>query len=318
MNVQQQIIKAIKKYNPIIIHRHKRPDPDAYGSQMGLASIIKTSFPNKEVYCVGKQYPGFDWLGRTDQIDDDKYKNALVITVDTANQPRVDDQRYKDGQMLIKIDHHPNDDPYGDLKWVVPEASSASEMIYDLYHMSADLKINDEAGRLLYAGIVGDTGRFKYPSTSAHTFEVAAQLAKLNFSTSDVNQIESEIDKPLARLSAYVYQNVTFLDSGAAYIVLDNDTLNQFKLGDDGTSAVVPLPGLIKSVKAWAIFVQQKDQTYRIRLRSKGPSINELAKNFGGGGHALASGATVKDQDGIKQVIKQLDQIANNYKGEIV
>ncbi len=302
----KSIVNSIKEFDTIIIHRHQRPDPDAIGSQMGLANIIKESFPSKNVYCVGKQYHGFDWLGTADEIADEVYKDALVIVCDTANQPRVDDERYNQGKKMIKIDHHPNDDQFGDIMWIHEDASSTSELIYDLYANSEDLRINAEAGRCLYAGIVGDTGRFKYPSTTAHTFEVAAGLAKLDFSTNAINQIESEIDIPLARLSAYVYQNIEIMDSGAAYIVLSNEVLEPFELGDDSTSAVVPLPGNINAVKAWAIFVQQKDGTYRIRLRSKGPVINELAKQFGGGGHPLASGAVAKDDEEIKKCYKTI------------
>ncbi len=185
--------------------------------------------------------------------------------------------------------------------WVEPESSSTSELIYDFFAAcQAELTLPDEGARLLYAGIVGDTGRFMYPSTSSHTLEVAAKLTAYDFSASDVNKTEDEIDIPLARLSAYVYENLTILDSGAAYLVLSDKVLEPFKLGDDSTSAVVPLPGRIKDVISWAIFVQQKDGGFRIRLRSKGPAINELAKQYGGGGHPLASGAVVDDEKHIK------------------
>lgn len=313
---QRKIIKAICDFDTIIIHRHQRPDPDAYGSQMGLAEIIKTSFPNKKVYCVGKQYNSFDWLGKTDEIDDEVYKNALVIVVDTANQPRVDDDRYTQGKMMIKIDHHPNDDQFGDIMWVVPEASSTSELIYDLFESSHRLKISSNAGRLLYAGIVGDTGRFKYPSTSANTFRVASKLAQLDFSTTDVNTIESSIDLPMARLSAYVYENLDITDNGAASIVLTDEILKKYELINESTSAVVPLPGNINQVMSWAVFIQKEDGTFKISLRSKGPAINELAKQFGGGGHDLASGAAAQNEDEIKSVISKLDEIVASYKGE--
>ncbi len=310
MSVQEQILAKIKQYQTIIIHRHKRPDPDAIGSQMGLAELIKTSFPEKKVYCVGKSFESFKWLGTSDEISDDIYKEALVIVVDTANQPRVDDSRYSQGKDLIKIDHHPNDDQFGDPMWVVPETSSTSELIFDFYDMFRDqLTLSDEGARLLYAGIVGDTGRFMYPSTSSHTFEVAAKLTNFNFSASDVNQIEDEIDMPLARLSAYTYENLKRLDSGAAYLVLSNEVLEPFGLGDESTSSIVPLPGRIKEVVAWAIFVQQTEGDYRIRLRSKGPAINELAKKYGGGGHPLASGAVVENADQIKTFVHDLDEL---------
>ncbi|WP_353317457.1 DHH family phosphoesterase [Apilactobacillus apinorum] len=316
MSPQRKIIKAICDFDTIIIHRHQRPDPDAYGSQMGLAEIIKTSFPNKKVYCVGKQYNSFDWLGKTDEIDDEVYKNALVIVVDTANQPRVDDDRYTQGKMMIKIDHHPNDDQFGDIMWVVPESSSTSELIYDLFESSHRLKISSNAGRLLYAGIVGDTGRFKYPSTSANTFRVASKLAQLDFSTTEVNTIESSIDLPMARLSAYVYENLDITDNGAASIVLTDEILKKYELINESTSAVVPLPGNINQVMSWAVFIQKEDGTFKISLRSKGPAINELAKQFGGGGHDLASGAAAQNADEIKSVISKLDEIVASYKGE--
>lgn len=313
---QRKIIKAICDFDTIIIHRHQRPDPDAYGSQMGLAEIIKISFPNKKVYCVGKQYNSFDWLGKTDEIDDEVYENALVIVVDTANQPRVDDDRYTHGKMMIKIDHHPNDDQFGDIMWVVPEASSTSELIYDLFESSRRLKISSNAGRLLYAGIVGDTGRFKYPSTSSNTFRVASKLAQLDFSTTEVNTIESSIDLPMARLSAYVYENLDITDNGAASIVLTDEILKKYELINESTSAVVPLPGNINQVMSWAVFIQKEDGTFKISLRSKGPAINELAKQFGGGGHDLASGAAAQNEDEIKSVISKLDEIVASYKGE--
>lgn len=307
---QTEILNAIKKHQTIIIHRHQRPDPDAIGSQMGLAGILKASFPEKKIYAVGKQYPGFDWLGKTDTIEDDVYKDALVMVLDTANQPRIDDDRYNNGDQLIKIDHHPNDDQFGDPMWVSPEASSTSELVFDFYTaMKPELMCTAEAARVLYAGIVGDTGRFMYPSTSTHTMKVAGELMQFDFSASDVNQKEDEISIPLARLSAYVYENLTVLPSGAAYIKLSDEVLEPFKLGDESTSSVVPLPGRLKEVSAWAIFVESKDHTFRIRLRSKGPAINELAKQHGGGGHALASGAVAHDDDEIKQVIKELDTL---------
>ncbi|WP_429970708.1 DHH family phosphoesterase [Fructilactobacillus sp. Tb1] len=313
MNIKEQIFEKISEYDTIIIHRHQRPDPDAVGSQMGLAEIIKATFPDKKVYCVGKQYKSFAWLGETDEVADDVYKDALVIVCDTANQPRVDDARYPTGKYLIKIDHHPNDDQFGDLMWVNPEASSVSEMIYDLYSANEAMKLSDDGARVLYAGIVGDTGRFKYPSTTSHTFEVASGLTKFDFPLSEIAQREDEIDIPLAHLAAYVYQNLHISESGAAYIVLTNETIQKLDLGDDSTSSVVPLPGNIGEVVDWAIFVQQKEGDYRIRLRSKGPSINELAKKHDGGGHALASGAVAKDENEIKTVVAELDQLTKEY-----
>lgn len=308
------IFAQIKKYNKIIIHRHQRPDPDAIGSQVGLAEILKASFPYKQIYVVGKHIPGFDWIGTMDEIDNDTFDDALVIVTDTANAPRIDDRRFNNGDELIKIDHHPNDEPFGDLMWVEPDASSCSEMIYAFYqHFAKELKLPKKAASALYAGIIGDTGRFLYPATTPRTMLVAGALMAAGADAAAISRRENEITLPLARLSAYVYEHLTILDHGAAYVVLTNELLDKFGLTEAGTSAVVSLPGRIKDVSAWAIFVEQADGHYRIRLRSKGPAINGLAKQYDGGGHELASGAKAKDQEEIKQVISELDQLTTDY-----
>ncbi|KRN01894.1 phosphoesterase, DHH family protein [Levilactobacillus senmaizukei DSM 21775 = NBRC 103853] len=319
MAIETAILDKIKAAQTIIIHRHQRPDPDCIGAQLALRGILRASFPDKTVLAVGKHYPGFDWMGQADQdVADDMYRDALVIVVDTANQPRVDDERWQTGKSVIKIDHHPNDDAFGDLQWVLDQASSTSEIIYDWFAVNTtDLTMPDDAARLLYAGIVGDTGRFMYPATSANTLAVAGKLLTYNFSATAVNQAEDEITPALARLSAYLYQNLEILPSGAAFLKLTDEIVESFGLAaKDSTSAIVPLPGKITTVVAWAIFVEAKDHTFRIRLRSKGPSINDLAKHHGGGGHALASGATAHDQAEIDQVIHELDELVASDKGE--
>ncbi|AMV61204.1 3'-to-5' oligoribonuclease A [Pediococcus damnosus] len=315
MTLQQEIFEQIKKHQRIIIHRHQRPDPDAIGSQIGLAEIIRASFPMKTVLAVGKQIGGLSWIGEMDTADDDDYDDALVIVTDTANPPRVDDNRYTNGQELIKIDHHPDDDPYGDLTWVVPSASSSSEMIFDLYHQfKHELTLNAKAAKALYAGIIGDTGRFLYSATTPHTMRVAASLMATGFDVTAVNQKLDSIPLSVAHLSAYVYQNLTITEDGAATVCLTSEVLDQFDLKDAGTAGVVPLPGKIESVVCWAIFVVQRDGTYRVRLRSKGPTINELAKKHDGGGHALASGAKAKDLDEVQTIQNELAAIATAYK----
>ncbi|CAJ1228733.1 bifunctional oligoribonuclease/PAP phosphatase NrnA [Lactiplantibacillus xiangfangensis] len=318
MTVQTEILTLIKQAKTIIIHRHQRPDPDAIGSQLGLADIIKTSFPDKKVLTPGKQYHGFDWLGQMDTVTEEDYKDALVMILDTANQPRVDGEFYQKGSTMIKIDHHPNDDAFGDVQWVDVDASSTSEMIYNWYaEVGSELKLTAEAARLLYAGIVGDTGRFLYPATQPSTMRAAAALMEAGADATAVNRIEDTITLPVARLSAYVYEHLTQLDSGAAYVILTNDLMDSFEIGDASTAGVVPLPGRIDTVQCWAIFVQQKEGDFRIRLRSKGPAINELAKNHGGGGHALASGAKAADQQEIETVVRELDQVASHYEKEV-
>src|SRR5699024_8668146 len=225
---KQSIINYIKKFDRIIIHRHVRPDPDAYGSQGGLKEIIKASFPEKLVFAVGEEDPALNFLARMDKIEDDVYKNALVIVCDTANAARICDARYKLGQRILKIDHHPDVDPYGDQQWVDTTASSTSEIIYELYLQAREegFCMNSEAARLIYAGIVGDTGRFLFSNTTKKTFQYAAELVAYDIDRMDLyNRLYSEKDN-IARLKGYILQHFQLTTSGMSSIKLTKELLD--------------------------------------------------------------------------------------------
>lgn len=249
------------------------------------------------------------------EVEDAFYQGALVIVTDTANSPRISDQRYQLAEKLIKIDHHPNDDPYGDLVWVNTKASSCSEMIAEFALMFPELfKMNVEAARLLYAGIVGDTGRFLYPSTTSRTLEIASILRNYPFDASALNREIEQMPMKVAKLSGYLYQNIQVDENGAGRIILPQEILDKYGIDDSETASIVSLPGVIDEVLAWGIFVQQPSGHYRVRLRSKGPVINELAKRHHGGGHPLASGANAKDLAEVEEIYKEIQDICQSYK----
>ena len=248
-------------------------------------------------------------------IDTQLYEGALVIVTDTANSPRISDERFKLGEKLIKIDHHPNDEPYGDLVWVNTKASSCSEMIAEWALMFPDeVSINARAARLLYAGIVGDTGRFLYPATTPRTLEIAAILMSYPFDASALNREIEQMPMKVAKLSGYLYQHIQVDKNGAGKVILTHELLTEYGINDSETASIVSLPGVIDEVLAWAIFVQQPEGYYRVRLRSKGPIINELAKKHHGGGHPLASGASAKDLNEVAQIYDEIKEACRSYK----
>jgi bifunctional oligoribonuclease and PAP phosphatase NrnA len=310
----EQILAEIEKYETIIIHRHVRPDPDAYGSQGGLAAILQESFPDKKIYAVGQEEPTLYYMRRLDEIADEVYKGALVIVCDTANAERICDKRYSLGDKLIKIDHHPNEDPYGDLLWVDTSASSCSEMIYEFYLTGKDkgLKMNDEGARLLYAGIVGDTGRFLFPSTTEKTLGYAGELIHYNFSRTELFDKMYELDTNIIKLNGYILQNFELQKNGVASVKLTKELLQEYNAKPAEASLLVGILGNVKGIKAWVFFIEEAEQI-RVRLRSKGPVINGVARQFKGGGHPLASGASIYSWNEVDDVLKALDKVCEDY-----
>lgn len=309
--MKRQIIDTIEKYDKIIIHRHVRPDPDAYGSQSGLKELIKANYPDKQVYAVGKHEESLNFLAQQDQVDRSFYEGALVIVTDTGNTERIDGEFYTEGDLLMKIDHHPDADPYGDVKWVNTSSSSTSEMIYSLFEEGRESygwKMTTDAARLLFAGIVGDTGRFLFPSTTVTTFNVASELINFDFDRTELFAGMYEVKRELLHLKGYMYQNFIMDDNGAAFVKLNKATLEQFGVTASDTSQLVGALGDVQGICAWVIFIEEEDQI-RVRLRSKGPVINTLAAQYGGGGHPLASGASVYSWEEVEEVITKLKQL---------
>lgn len=309
-----EILTKIKQYNTIIIHRHVRPDPDAYGSQSGLAEIIKKSFPEKKVYAVGEEDESLRYLAVMDEIEEEAYNQALVIVCDTANQERISDERYNKGKDLIKIDHHPIVDTYGSIQWVDVNASSTSEMIYHFFkrHEEDGLVMTDQAARLLYSGIVGDTGRFLFPSTTKRTFQYASELVAYEFDRTGIYQEMYKTNLNTARLQGYVLQHINVSEAGVSSIKLTKEILEKFQVTPRETGAIVGILGDIADIKAWAIFVEEED-VIRVRIRSKGPIINKVAEKYEGGGHPLASGAKIHNWNTVPHILEDMEKVCEKF-----
>ena len=314
MEICHQILEQIKKYDTIIIHRHMRADPDALGSQVGLKELLQYNFPDKKIKVVGYDLPTLTWLAKMDEVEDQEFEGALAIICDTANTARIDDKRYLNAETIIKIDHHPNDEEYGDLVWVDTTSSSASEMVA-IFAEETNLKLSDQAAYLLSAGIIGDTGRFLFPATSARTLRIASQLREYDFDYAALTRHMDTISYKIARLQGYIYDHLEVDENGAARILLTHDILQHYQVTDAETAAIVGAPGRIEDVSLWGIFVEQADGHYRVRLRSKFVPINGVAKEHDGGGHPLASGANSYSLEENDQIYQELQEVARTNEG---
>lgn len=303
--MKQEILTLIKQYQTIIIHRHVRPDPDALGSQLGLATLLKESFPDKQIYAVGEEEPSLTFLGEMNTISDEQYAQALVVVCDTANQERISDQRFNLGEHIIKIDHHPNEEPYGGTVWVDTNASSTSEMIVALAETSEHLTLSSQSAQLLYAGIVGDTGRFRYPNTKPDTMRRTAKLLEYEI---DVNQFYEQLYKRelhVTRLEGYVLQHFEIVASTVGVMKITKDVLETFGVTANESSQLVNIFSSVEGLKVWVFYVEEEDRI-RVRLRSRGPVINGIAAEHNGGGHPLASGATAYSWEETEEITAKL------------
>jgi phosphoesterase RecJ-like protein len=309
----ERILNKIKEYNTIIIHGHKRPDGDCYGSQFGLKNLIQTSFPDKKVYVVGEKSAFVDFVGQLDIISDETYRGALSIVVDTAVEDRISDSRYVMGTEIIKIDHHIPVDDYGIIRWVDTSFPSCAQMIaYFYYKFRDELKITLEGAIAMYTGIVTDTGRFRFRGVSELTHQLAGLMIAHGV---DVEYIDGKLGietLDMISLKGYVYSNF-MTANGFVYLRMTRDIIEKYNVTDEQAASMVGLLGGIEGFPVWALFIEYPGEI-RIRLRSNGPTIDQLANKYGGGGHAKAAGAKLNSWDEFPAFIKDVEEVVRVYK----
>ncbi len=308
-----KIFEAIKEYNTIIIHRHSRPDGDALGSQIGLKNSIKSTFPDKNVKIVGDMTERLNWMGVMDEADDKEFNEALCIIVDTGSEHLISDTRYKNAKYVIKIDHHIPQGEYGDLAYVDTNSESCASIVAELI-MSTDLIMTNEAAASLFTGMVTDSGRFRFQQTSPRTFNIAAYLTAFEF---DTNAIYNKIymDKLAnVKLRAKMVDKFIVTENGFAYLINTKEEIKEYGLPiNDISRGMVGIMSGIEEIKVWANFCEDESGDIYCEFRSNGENVNSIATKYGGGGHIQASGCTAKSFDVVKDIIKDLDNLA---KGE--
>ncbi len=305
----QDIYNKIKEMDTIIIHRHSRPDGDALGSQLGLKEAILATFPNKCVFVVGDETERLKWVGNMDNISDQTYNNALVIVVDCGADKLISDERYKNGKCLIKIDHHIPQGEYGDIVLVDTSFESCAGIIADIV-INTPMVLNNKAATLLFLGIVTDSGRFRYSSTSTRTFEIVSKLYSYNI---DSEYIYSKIyTEKLAnvKLRAELVSKFEITSYGVAYLINTKEDIEKYNIGIfDISRGMVNIMAGIEEVKIWVNFCEDISGDIYVEIRSNGLNINQVAVKFNGGGHLQASGCTIKDKAQIWDVIEELNKV---------
>lgn len=313
----EQILSKIKEYNRIILTRHIWPDGDAIGSSKGLAEILRSTFPQKEIYVQSNDSSEYlSFLGPDDApIDPELYKDSLCIILDTSNEERISNSYYKTAKETIKIDHHVDATPFGDISWVEDQRSSASEMVALFYQtFQSELKVTKEAARYIYTGIVTDSGRFRYESTKGETLRLASILLDVGIDTEEIYSNLYLKDFDNFKFQSYVYDKLKMTENGVVYIFVDSEMKKKFNLSNEKAGDVISLITEIKKCIVQLAFIQLEDGKVRIRLRSRYVPIRELAQKYGGGGHEFASGAVINDQSEIQKVVEDADQIIAEFK----
>lgn len=309
----KEILEMIKEYEQILIYRHVNPDFDALGSQKGIVCFLQSVYPDKHIVAMGDFSSKMVNCFYEELPHQDLQKARTIgIVVDTANRERIDGDTSV-CEKLIKIDHHIVVDSYGVINVEDEHASSCAQIIANMIAKTPEASLlSTEGANALYTGIVGDSNRFMYRNTDERTFQAAQYLLTRGIHIEEIyakmyvrHAADLEVTKFI--LNHYV------LDGGVAYYMLKEADLKALGLSREEGSNYVNTLANVEEFKVWmAITENTKDNNYRVSIRSREVVVNEIAAAFSGGGHALASGATLQTLDQLPDLLKALKEAINN------
>lgn len=314
VTISKKIYSEIKKYNTIYIARHIGPDPDAIASQMALKESITVTFPSRKAYAVGSSVARFKYLGKLDKVDKYDYENALLICVDVPDLKRVDIPYIERFKHIIKIDHHPFVDKFGDIEYIDTNVTSAAELVLKVIN-DTRLKMNKKIAEDLFVGIMSDSNRLMFSPSGYKQFGLVSELIykyKL-----DIQDLYSKLyRRPLSevRLMGYIASNLKVTRNKFAFIELEEDIINSLKADVSSASNMINEFNNIDEILVWMFISRdEKNDMFRINIRSRGPYVNEVAAKYNGGGHNFASGVRTKNREDIESLEEDLDELCKKY-----
>jgi phosphoesterase RecJ-like protein len=295
--------EVFRKHQSFVLMSHVRPDGDAIGSQLALGfpllamgktvwMINEDGLPENMAFLAGSE--------RVTLPPDEALDVEVAVALDTATKPRLGDKALhaaSKAKLWVNIDHHISNPGYGDLNLIDATSPATGQILYDLI-TALDLPMPDEARDAIYVAVSTDTGSFQYPSTTAKTYEMAADLIRRGLDVGTINS-KTYDDHPYRRLElmrALLNTLERDEDGIVAHWELRDRTRIELALRPEDSEGLIDVIRAIRGVQLAVFFEELPDGKIRVSMRSKDKRLDvcKIALEFGGGGHALAAGIRMK------------------------
>lgn len=335
MNSKQikEIKALLEKPKKIVIVTHWSPDGDAMGSSLGLYNYLIQKKHTVTVITPNDYPPFLFWLPGNKKVIDFSLKTKvakttvgkadIIFCLDFNSLKRIEllgVEVAKSKAVKIIIDHHLQPDDFANYLLHNVNASSTCELIYDFMDLMGDQKsLNKNIATCLYTGIMTDTGSFRYPSATAKTHQLVAQLINAGVENAEIHDkiYDNNKENRLRLLGYCLAEKLTVLNEyQTAFFSLRADELIKFNYTKGDTEGIVNYALSISGIRFAAFFVE-RDNEIKISFRSKGYfDVNLFArKNFNGGGHANAAGG--KSDLILDETVNKFVLLLGEYKKQL-
>ncbi len=311
----EKIIDEVKCAKSIAISGHVRPDGDCIGSTVGLYLYLKKAMPDTKVQVfLEESSQVFNCIKGVDEINT-SFQTEEVFDVFIACDCGADRTGgavpiFEKAQKTINVDHHISNQGTCDINYIVPTASSTSELIYDIIDESV---IDVEIAKALYLGIAHDTGVMRYSNTSPKTLQTVAKLIAFGFDFSELINL-TFVEKSYAQnqiLGSAVLDSKLHIEGKVISSIVNREKMEQYGVSSTELEGIVNQLLLTSGVECAIFLYEMKENTYKVSMRSKKYiDVAAIASMFGGGGHVRAAGCTVEGnaEHIVEQLVKQMTQ----------
>ncbi len=316
MNSLQEVVQYLKDEDDFIIVGHESPDPDCLGAMLGL--YFGLTQLGKECRVVSGDpvpqdlsWPGLELIEHIPAGFTAGDSCVIVVDCEPERTGSIK-EGVKSAKRLVNIDHHQRGRGIGDIVYVEPSEAAACTIIYRILH-ELEVSFDQKIATAIYGGIVGDTGGFRHANTTSEVLFMAGEL--LNFGI-DPAAIAREIfsSQPLGflrLLGAALSRLQTAQDGKLVWMTVSFDQFSEFGVDPKNSDHLVSFARMLDTAEIAMVFREVSPGEIRIGLRANHADVGSLARHIGGGGHKLASGATVLGD--LHTVSSKVVQIAEHF-----
>lgn len=327
------LLEICKDAHLVGVTGHIRPDGDCVGSTMALWQFLKKALPSASVETVlQKPSPVFDCIyGVSELLVDESLSehggksmpernyDVLFVCDSVTDRTGIGAVYAGNAKVVVNIDHHISNMGRGEYTYIVPEASSTSELIYDLILFCDPAKkyMDANIAKAIYMGIVHDTGVFQYSCTSPKTMRMAAELMEYGFDFSKLID-ETFYEKTYVQnqiMGRAMLESFRFMDGKCIVSMVDRKTMSFYGAGTKDFEGVVNQLRIIKGIEVAIFMYETGTLQYKVSLRSNGRiDVAKVAEYFGGGGHVRAAGCNMTGtfHDVVNNLAQQIEKQMQN------
>lgn len=315
MSTLDSILEEINKAESIVILTHENPDGDAIGTGLALYNALKQIGKNPDI--IIPEYPRiFEFLPGTDEIkkESDIKKYDLAISVDCATIKMLNgfSNYFEDAKVKVSIDHHSTNTMFGDYNYISPDAPACAQILLVVLEYFK-IEITKDIGTCILAGIITDTGGFKYSGVTSETFKFVAELLEKGINVSKIyRRVLQTKTKANFELNRIATNRLEFFEDGkVAFTYITKEDEEKVNSESGNHEGIVETGRDIEGVEV-SIFIRQTEKGCKVSMRSNEyVNVSDVCLLLGGGGHVHAAGATMQCtiEQAKEKILRQLKSV---------